>query len=206
MTDSPFTIGLDLGQARDYTAIAVLERLGKGKATHYHLRHLERPPLGTSYPEVVTIVRSLLARAPLQGAKLVVDATGVGRPVVDLLRRERLMLTPVLITGGDTITFEKGFYRVPKRDLVGALQVHLQGGTLKVAESLPLASTLVAELLNFKVKVNIATAHDSYEAWREGDHDDLVLATALAVWWEERSGAWLKLPEPPGSRLYRGSY
>jgi hypothetical protein len=29
----------------------------------------------------------------------------------------------------------------------------------------------------------LRTAHDSYEHWREGDHDDLVLAAALACWW-----------------------
>jgi hypothetical protein len=41
---------------------------------------------------------------------------------------------------------------------------------------------LRAELLNFRVKINLASGHDSYEAWREGDHDDLVLAAAMAVW------------------------
>jgi hypothetical protein len=49
-----------------------------------------------------------------------------------------------------------------------------------------LADTLRKELLNFKVKINISTAHDSYEAWREGDHDDLVLAVAMACWCRER--------------------
>ena len=39
------------------------------------------------------------------------------------------------------------------------------------------------ELAQFKVKINISTGHDSYEAWREGDHDDLVLAVALACWY-----------------------
>ena len=45
---------------------------------------------------------------------------------------------------------------------------------------------LVKELLNFRVKINISTAHDSYEAWREGDHDDLVLSVALSCWAGER--------------------
>jgi hypothetical protein len=35
-------------------------------------------------------------------------------------------------------------------------------------------------------KVNIATGLDSYEAWREEDHDDLVLAVAMACWCGER--------------------
>ena len=62
----------------------------------------------------------------------------------------------------------------------------LQNGQLKIAEGLSLRETLVKELLNFRVKINIATAHDSYEAWREGDHDDLVLSVALACWAGER--------------------
>jgi soluble P-type ATPase len=37
----------------------------------------------------------------------------------------------------------------------------------------------VRELQNFRVKINIATGHDSYEAWRENEHDDIVLAVAL---------------------------
>jgi len=40
--------------------------------------------------------------------------------------------------------------------------------------------------LSFKVKINLKTAHDSYEAWREGQHDDLVLFVALAAWFAER--------------------
>src|SRR5215212_5175327 len=38
------------------------------------------------------------------------------------------------------------------------------------------------ELLNFRRKQNKVTAHSSYEHWRESDHDDLVLAAALACW------------------------
>jgi hypothetical protein len=71
---------------------------------------------------------------------------------------------------------------VPKRDLVSVMQVALQSGWLKIAAELELAETLKNELLNFKVKVNIATGHDSYEVWRENEHDDLVLACAMACW------------------------
>ncbi len=35
------------------------------------------------------------------------------------------------------------------------------------------------------MKIDPATAHDSYSHWREGDHDDLVLATAMACWFRE---------------------
>lgn len=45
---------------------------------------------------------------------------------------------------------------------------------------MPVATKLVEEFLNFRVKINLNTGYDSYEAWREGIHDDLVLSVALA--------------------------
>ena len=51
--------------------------------------------------------------------------------------------------------------------------------------SLAPADVLVKELSNFRVKIDPVTAHDSYSAWREADHDDLVLAVALAAWWRD---------------------
>ncbi len=91
----------------------------------------------------------------------------------------------VTITGGITPSRDSDGYRVPKRDLVSTLQVLLQTQRLKVAQGLPDAAVLVQELLNFQVKITDA-ANDTYGAWREGTHDDLVLAVALAVWDAER--------------------
>lgn len=78
---------------------------------------------------------------------------------------------------------------MPKKDLAGALIAAFHGERLRIAAGLTEGATLVNELLNFKVKVNIATGNESFEAWREGVHDDLVLAVAMAVWWgENRTG------------------
>jgi hypothetical protein len=56
---------------------------------------------------------------------------------------------------------------------------------LKVAPDLAEGETFVSELSNFKVKIS-AAGHDSYNAWRESIHDDLVLSVALAAWFGER--------------------
>ncbi|MFC1944687.1 hypothetical protein ACFLX5_04275 [Chloroflexota bacterium] len=100
----------------------------------------------------------------------------------DLFERAGLRPLGITITGGDTAHGESRQWRVPKRDLVGILQVAVQMGRFKVAQELPEAKALVDELLNFRVKINLKTAHDSYEALREGVHDDLVLSVALACW------------------------
>jgi hypothetical protein len=202
-----YFVGLDLGQANDYTAAAVLEEMAKGGGEKdYAVRHLERYR-HVSYPEIVDRILALLNSAVLKHRNtLIIDGTGVGAPVLDMFRKRNRQFRGVLITGGDTETRgEDGLYRVPKRNLVSGLQILLQSERLKIAGSLELAQTLKAELLNFKVDINLKTTHDSYEAWREGDHDDLVLAAALAAWGASKVPP-LTVPfgptKPEGSYVY----
>lgn len=202
-----FTLGLDLGQAHDPTAIAIADRVVPTQALQFeggilvppsvavppeiHLRHLERIKLGTPYPKIVEYVGELLRRSPLLGAtELVVDATGVGRPVVDMFLGAGLDLIAVTITGGNLATQDGNNWRVPKRDLVVGLQVLLQEKRLRFAGALPDRDTLVRELLSFKVKIDPVTAHDAYNA-RDGAHDDLVLAAALACWRAQMETGWV---------------
>jgi len=173
-----FHVGLDLGQANDFTAVAVVEAVGDD----LHVRHLERFR-HTLYPDVAERVEALMDSPQLKGkAELVIDATGVGPAVTDIFTKRGRTFKAVKIHGGDAESRERSIYRVPKRNLVSALQAALQTGTLKIASSLQLAEVLRQELLNFRIKINLSTGHDSYEHWREGDHDDLVLAAAMAVW------------------------
>ena len=188
-------VGLDLGQVHDPTAIAVLQRteytLDRSRVTfswntalRLSIRHLERLPLGLPYPAMVDHVSDLVRRPELSGrTTLIADATGVGRPVVDLLRRANLpcRLMPFTITGGGQETCENGHWRVPKRDLITGLLILLQRGELEICGHLTEAETLMKELGNMRIKVSL-DGHDTYGAWREGEHDDLVLAAALACW------------------------
>ncbi len=187
-----YIIGLDLGQAQDYTALAVLQRPAalppEGKCS-YALRHLRRFPLGTPYTEIVPAVAALVQASPLAHPPIVVDHTGVGRAVVDMLRKVGWVV-PVTITGGYSVTeAEDGCYHVPKKELVTSLQVVLQTRRLHIARDLPDAPVLIREMQNFRVKITLA-AHETFGAWREGEHDDLVLAVALACWWAERNPPW----------------
>lgn len=90
-----------------------------------------------------------------------------------------------------------GVRLVPRKELVGTLQLLLQARRLKVSPALPEAQTLVAELMKFKAKPTTAT-DDTLESWREGPHDDLVLAVTMAAWEGENHPAffaWLRLRE-----------
>ncbi len=96
-------------------------------------------------------------------------------------------LRPVTITAGSNATPDGAGFRVAKKQLVSILQVVLQAepGRLRVDPSLKYAKTLVDEMTNFKVKIT-ESANESFESWRERDHDDLVLALAIAIWTAER--------------------
>lgn len=187
-----FILGLDLGQAQDFTALAVLEQtaldVSSGPvAPEYALRHLRRFPLGTPYTEIVPTVAAIAQSPALSEAPLVVDQTGVGRAVVDMLRNAAGWVVPVTITAGHAVTqAEDRSYNVPKKELVTSLQVLMQSRRMRIARSLPDADTLVRELQNFQVKITLA-ANETFGTWREGQHDDLVLALALASWWGERN-------------------
>lgn len=177
-----FTCGLDLGQSADYTALAILEQQeGTEDRPCFDVRHLERFPLGTPYPAVVADVGGKLRTLGKANAELVVDKTGVGAPVCDLFAQAGLRPICITITGGDSVIRVPDGYRTPKRELASVLQVLLQGKRLRIARDLPEAATLVRELLAFRVKISVS-GHDTYESWREGTHDDLVLAVALAAW------------------------
>jgi hypothetical protein len=201
-------LGLDLGQVSDYTALVIIRRtLPPGwdperifpdppPGCRYELVGLKQYPLGTPYLAIVSHVASLLVREPLRlpgdppldrpsprrRSTLVIDATGVGPAVVDMFRQARLDPVAVTITAGhQAAQTDHNDWRVPKRDLVSVLQALLQAQRLEIAADLPETAVLYRELKNFRVRITLA-AHETFGAWREREHDDTVLALALACW------------------------
>jgi hypothetical protein len=181
---SEFTIGLDIGQTIDPTAIAIVQRVDDGAKPRFQCGHLERLPLNTYYPDVVLRVRQLLADQRFHGrCELVLDMTGVGRPIADQFRDVGVRPIKVTITGGtvseETIN-DRGEYHVAKMTLISTVQALLHAGRLLVQKDLPEAPALRAELEDFRASVT------DFGRWkfgaREGAHDDLVLALALACW------------------------
>ncbi len=182
MTQPRFVLGIDLGQAHDFTALVVLERAGD----ELHARHVERLPLGMSYPDQVARIAALVGSAPLARDVLVaVDGTGVGRAVTDLLREAlgplRTPLVAITITGGTAASRSGSRWSVPKRDLIASAQVTLQTKRLKIASALTCAQTLVDELSAYRVTIN-GDGRDSYGNGRDAPNDDLVLALAIGTY------------------------
>jgi len=111
----------------------------------FQVGHLERVPLGTPYPGVVAHVGRLLGKLPGR-AELVIDFTGVGRPVFDMFTYSGIYPQGVLITGGTAETRDGAICSVPKLTLVSRVQALLHEGRLKILRELSEADTLVREL------------------------------------------------------------
>ena len=191
-------IGVDVGQKRDPTAICVVEveerpapppsaggDSSSRAVVHFPVRYLERLPLGTPYPDIsrrlAEIVKGARAKAK-STPEVYVDATGVGQPVVDLLRVDArpARITAVYFTHGDRRTVELGVgIKLGKAWLVSRLQTLLQTGRLHLPKT-DEAEALAKELLDYEIRVS-EDANDRYGAFRVGTHDDLVTALGLAV-------------------------
>lgn len=195
-----YTVGLDLGQSADPSALAALESRevpaedGRDapRVRRHLVRGLTRWPLRTSYVKIVDDVAAMLGSPPLEGCTLVIDATGVGRPVYDLFREAalRARLMGVIITAGQGQSFaDDGFWHTAKVVLVSSVLVPLQQRRLLFAPRMRETAVLVKELQNYR-RVVTAKANETFDP-REGEHDDLVLALALACWQAERA-------DPPG--------
>jgi hypothetical protein len=188
-----YVMGLDLGQLSDPSALCILE-VGLRVTDDYNvvpgydLRFLKRYPLRTAYPEIVRDVRTLYHRLPEGLRWLVVDSTGVGRPVVDMFKEAGVPTINVSITGGLQVVHrpeEPNEFHVPKRDLVASVQKALQARSLRMSAALAEVDTLQTELGTFEITISRA-GHDGYGAWREGTHDDLVLGLAVALWFAQQ--------------------
>lgn len=203
-------IGLDLGQTTDPTALAILRQHLQARPgfpgeqeAHYACLHLQRWHLGTPYTQIVADTVALVRRSPLVDPILVIDRTGVGRGVYDMFVQAQpaAWLRPIVITGGHAIVeAEDRSLHVPKKELCSTMQAILNARRFVIAGGIPNGDVLKKELGNFKVKVTPA-ANETFGAWRDGQHDDLVLAVALATWvGENGNAAWdgtIGMPRKP---------
>jgi hypothetical protein len=89
-------VGLDLGQASDYTALSILQQewMVKSNRYEYELQFLERVR-GMPYPLIVEKVQAILRAPELQASEppqLVIDKTGVGAPVCDMFNPKLMQM------------------------------------------------------------------------------------------------------------------
>jgi hypothetical protein len=186
--DRTVFIGLDLGQRGSHTAIVALDRVdeapdytdmlrGMGMKRRFVVRAAERVALGMPYPAVVNRVKAIVGQLLVRGSCiLVVDGTGVGVPVVDLMREVGMgcRVIPIVITSGQHATAGS----VPRAELVTKMQVMAQRGELEIAGGCGYLEELKRELLHLQ----LMGAGGSGRGCGARESDDLALALALACW------------------------
>ncbi|MGE3803385.1 MAG: hypothetical protein AB7K24_01785 [Gemmataceae bacterium] len=193
-------VGLDLAQASDYTALAVLERRQCAGGVGFDVVALRRWR-GQRYDQLVASVAAAMLKISGVGTDweieqpypLVVDGTGVGRAVVDMFRSHGIhaRLIPTLITGQltDNEATRKpdqfGYFHVSKSALVSAMEACLSSPDRFRVAQVEHAALLKRELAGF-VRRQTLKGNETFEAARQSIHDDLTLACAMAAWWGSR--------------------
>lgn len=189
------TVGVQIGQGREPTAIAVAEverrTAGENVASHFQIHFLDRMPPGTTYPAIVARLVEIVAGVTTRtGSRptLNVDATAAD-PVLELLREKQL--EPVACHfnhGGRRNRIDLREVVIGKGFLVVRLKVLFQTGRLHLANTEETA-ILREELLAYELRLE-DDADNRLGAFRVGTRDDLVTALGLAVQEDDRGPTW----------------
>jgi hypothetical protein len=183
--------GLDLGKSIAFTAIVIFEKIGYGIDAKFHVLHLERLPLGTSYPNIMCHIGRLTEAIDIdRSPTLIVDKTGLGAPVLDYFKTEGLSPRGITITSGrEPHGRSFGDWNVPRDDLITQTQFLVDTGKLKIAKSLPLALDLVEELTHLRQSDSRQTKK-RMSPMSGKIHDDLAMSLMLALWYAKNGGGY----------------
>jgi hypothetical protein len=187
------SIGIDLGRDSDHSAIAVasvFRRVGAAVDPYTGARpvtwqlevsHLEQVPKSVEYTTVMDRIGRTVRRLGHQtpygykqpSIQVALDAAGPGSIGAELIRKQQLSISlyPIIITGGEeSHALKSGSTSVPRKELLHTLRILVESGALNFSHSLRHRERLVRECAGVKASGTSA------------DHDDLVIAVALAAW------------------------
>ena len=182
--NSTVFVGVDLGKRENPSAIVVLERFevmpeytdvlrGAGLSRRYVVRQAERLALGTPYTEVVKrvkqVVTAVMARMPSSSCNLVVDESGPGVPVVEMMRAAGMgcAICGYTITNGAAATGSS----VPRAEIVTRVQLMLEQEELEIAEGCRDAAAIEREMTYLQLSGKAS-----------GENDDIAMGLALVCW------------------------
>jgi len=153
-------VGLDLGQKRDYSVVAVVLK----KDGHYFLKHMHRFPLNTEYLQVLAYLNRVAERFPTV-RRWCIDRTGVGEAFPELARKSGLQNVQ-----GIELSLPR------KQEVMTNLKQVMEGKRLHFRDDRELASEIHGELAELTATGKTKFYH------RSGTHDDRLWALALAVY------------------------
>lgn len=192
---SRYWLGVDLAQAQDNTALVCVhdeclplwgggsrQVLGPRKRTIVFADKFK----GVSYPDVVSHVIRTMLKEPLRGrARLVIDASGLGRVVSDLLFEQRVEHHAIQMTVGQNWVKKDRYVNVGKTLLLETLSLLFATGDLTFAHDLPLRGDILAELETFQLEMTAAGNQVITQGKSGAHHGDLAIALAAACFASE---------------------
>jgi hypothetical protein len=211
-----YIIALDPAQLRDWSALAVvkMDYVAARERMEYALVALARKQ-GLPYDKIVDWAVDAWKKPVFWNGcdddpAFVLDATGVGVAIRDMLIHKNLNPESVMITAGEAYRREVFIY-LGKARLIGTFLGAFDAGKVQVNPGLPMWPQLEKEMLSFRAEMS-AQGHAKFEA-EQGEHDDMLFALALAVWWGEsrpRISTWTppltKEYAAPDMGVYDGPY
>jgi hypothetical protein len=165
-----YVMGIDLAKVQDYTVTAVYDRKTNEQVYQDRFKGME-------WPFVKQRIKSVADH--YNQALISIDATGLGDPIVDDLIRSGLGIEPIKFTSES------------KKEIIEKLSVWIDSGRIKM---LPLEETR-QEFEAFSYEMT-DQGRIKYQA-REGFHDDIVFAHALAIWQLDRKVVYNTPKEKP---------
>lgn len=154
--DHLYVIGCDLAKVQDFTVVAVYDMARNSQVYQARWNKLDWG---------MTKARIAQTSKYFNGARVMIDATGLGDPIVDDLARMNTPVEPIKFTNE------------MKRQLIEKLATWIE---TKKIHMINIPET-VSELSNFTYDISEQTGRIRYEA-PVGFNDDIVIAHALAVW------------------------
>jgi hypothetical protein len=156
------------------------------KKFHYDLVAMNRKQ-HLPYPEIVDwAIETYKNRAfweKNEPPKFVLDSTGVGVVIRDMLRAKGLKCVAVTITAGEKWTRDGPLIHVGKARLIGKFLGAFDAGKVHINPNMPIWPLLEREMLSYRAEMS-AQGRAKFEA-EEGEHDDMLFALAQAVWYGE---------------------
>ncbi len=150
-----YVMGVDLAKVTDFTVLRVYKRSNNQLVYSDRFNQLEWP---FQKKRIAAIAKHY------NNALCLVDATGIGDPIVDDLLRSGVAVEPIKIT------------QPLKKELIEKLSIYIEQRKIRLIYS----EEVLFEYDNFGYEITI-TGGIRYGA-RSGYHDDIVIADALAVW------------------------
>lgn len=194
-----YLLGVDLAKSLDYTSFAIIQMEWDRSITdfRYHLKGLDRIR-GVDYPQITELIIKAIERLKREnkppnlasdGPHLALDASGLGAPIRDYLKQNRIFfggkyrqkIFPVVFTGGEAARFniETGNYNISKGLIISNFLSLMQHRRFDYAPDLQALHLLEQEITSFKYHLT-PSGRTGFDA-EQGAHDDLICAICIPL-------------------------